>query len=152
MTRSTKALVDRVKQQYLSHTNVIKPILEAIDNVSLEFMATLGDMKENGDTKEKYHRLNDLIAYNQKLLESLGVSHPRLEEAIKAVQPFGLKGKLTGAGGGGFAFILLPPYITESDIANAKEKLVKKDFEIHETHLGVNGVRVQLDNNSDCIS
>ena len=72
-------------------------------------------------------------------------------------QSYGLHAKLTGAGGGGFAFLLLPPFVKESTISEVKEKLTKRGYGCYEANLGVNGVRVQFDNNVEqdnieCIS
>ena len=46
---------------------------------------------------------------NQNQLRMLGVSHPALERVCHVTQAHGLTSKLTGAGGGGCAFTLLPP-------------------------------------------
>jgi mevalonate kinase len=154
VTRTTKELVDRVKNQYHKHPTVIRPIMEAIDGVAKSFLATLTHMNEAGDTRDKYENLNDLIVYNQKLLESLGVSHSSLDDVIATARSLGLKAKLTGAGGGGFAYILLPPFVSEDDICQVKDKLTKRGYTCCETRLGVNGVRIQFDNsdNNECIS
>lgn len=51
-----------------------------------------------------------MIDENHGHLVTLGVSHPALEaiRAKTALEPFGLKTKLTGAGGGGCAVTLIP--------------------------------------------
>lgn len=54
-----------------------------MDGVSQTSLGILEDMAKNGDTKEKYQCLESLIDYNQKLLETLNVSHPALENIIK---------------------------------------------------------------------
>lgn len=144
--RSTKLLVGEVKKRYHDNPKIVRPILEAIDGISHTCLDTLDDMTKSGDTKERYEKLGQLISYNQKLLEALGVSHPHLEEVCKIVQNHGLFAKLTGAGGGGFAYVLLPPYVQEKDIDVAKEKLAKRGFVCCETRLGVQGVQVQHDN------
>ena len=46
---------------------------------------------------------------NQSLLSSMGVSHPSLEHIVATATKYGFHAKLTGAGGGGCAFVLIPP-------------------------------------------
>ena len=99
-------------------------------------------MEEEGDTQEHYRHLNHLISYNQNLLSTLGVSHVSLDEIATIAKSFGLHAKLTGAGGGGFAFLLLPPFVMEATISDVKEKLAKRGYDHYEANLGVNGVRV----------
>ena len=156
--RKTKDLVEKVKQQYQKHPSVIEPILDSIDAISLSFLEQIKKMEEEGDTQEHYRHLNHLISYNQNLLSTLGVSHISLDEIATIAKSFGLHAKLTGAGGGGFAFLLLPPFVMEATISDVKEKLAKRGYDHYEANLGVNGVRVQFDNNiveednSECIS
>lgn len=149
--RQTKDLVRKVKEQHDKYPSTIEPIFKAIDSISNLFLKTLKSIASDGDTKDKYSSLNDLIKYNQSLLEALQVSHPGLTKIIETAKDFGLYGKLTGAGGGGFAYVLLPPYVNEKTVCDTKDKLTKQGFTCYEADLGVNGVRVQFDN-SNCIS
>jgi len=79
----------------------------------------------------------------QKLLEALQVSHPKLDEVIRVASSLGLHAKLTGAGGGGFAFILLPPYVKLEIVEQAKDLLTKHGLLCCETALGVDGVKIE---------
>jgi mevalonate kinase len=49
----------------------------------------------------------ELLKRNQELLREVGVSHPRIEELLRAAEPASEGGKLTGAGAGG-SVVLLP--------------------------------------------
>lgn len=46
---------------------------------------------------------------NQHHLSVLGVSHSSLDTICRITSQYGLASKLTGAGGGGCAFTLIPP-------------------------------------------
>lgn len=48
---------------------------------------------------------------NQHLLNAVGVGHAALDQVCTLAQGKGLAAKLTGAGGGGCAIILIPPGI-----------------------------------------
>lgn len=51
----------------------------------------------------------ELVRRNQELLREVGVSHPRLEELIRAAAPAAEASKLTGAGAGGSIVVLPVP-------------------------------------------
>ena len=145
--RDTKQVVARVRAQMQAMPLVVKAVLEAIDGVSCTCLEALKAMAAHGDTKENYECLESLIDYNQKLLETLNVSHPALEDICSQVAEYGLHGKLTGAGGGGFAFVLLSPTASQKSIQAAKDQLTDKGYKCWETDLGVSGVQVQRQNN-----
>ena len=56
----------------------------------------------------------------------------------------GLHGKLTGAGGGGFAFSLVPPTMTEESVDRVREALEGAGYTVLRTQVGGGGVRVRL--------
>ena len=90
--------------------------------------------------------LQELVDMNQALLTALGVSHASLDRICRTVSKYGLHAKLTGAGGGGYAFILLPPQVSEHKLQQAKETLQRKGFVCTETELGGVGITV-----SNCV-
>ena len=57
----------------------------------------------------------------------------------------GLHGKLTGAGGGGFAFALIPSSLAESRVEKVREALQTEGFTVLRTKVGGKGVEVALD-------
>jgi mevalonate kinase len=61
-------------------------------------------------------------------LEQLGVSHPSLDLIIKTAAEFGLKAKITGAGGGGNCFVLLPPGLNANKLSELQAALNKNGF------------------------
>ncbi len=146
VSRNTKQLVQKVREQFIAMPRVVRTLMEAVDSVSLASLRTLEDMAKNGDTQDRYKRLEQLIDYNQKLLEALNVSHTALEDVVGTVAEFGLHAKLTGAGGGGFAFALIPPYVQEKSVSTCKETLLEKGYTCWETDLGVTGVKLMIEN------
>jgi len=141
--RNTKDLVTKVRTKYDSHPKIIKPILESIDGVSQAFLALLERLGSD-TTSSSYDEMEELIDYNQALLQSLGVSHPKLQDVCNTVSQFGMHGKLTGAGGGGFAFALVPPSVSEKSLALAKQTLESAGYTCCTAEVGGTGVSVDL--------
>jgi len=77
---------------------------------------------------------------NQSLLSSLGVSHPCLDSIVALARQHNLSAKLTGAGGGGFALVLVPPTTPQKSVANLCEKLKENNFDVVDVTLGGPGV------------
>lgn len=77
---------------------------------------------------------------NQNFLKCLGVSHPKLDEICLMLSRKGLHGKLTGAGGGGYAICLLPPEFKQ--IGEVLDELKSNQFEAILTDLGGCGVSI----------
>lgn len=81
---------------------------------------------------------------NQNLLATLNASHPKLDLVCAIIKEKGLHGKLTGAGGGGYAFALIPPYFDETALNSLVNRLIGEGFEALVTDLGGPGVAVDL--------
>lgn len=83
---------------------------------------------------------------NHSLLQALGVSHPSLERIIQLCKEHGLTGKLTGAGGGGFAIVLLPLFSSnsETEFGVVKQCLMDCGFDVKDVELGGPGVQLHL--------
>lgn len=79
---------------------------------------------------------------NHSLLVALGVSHPTLERIIQISREHNLSGKLTGAGGGGFAIVFVPvcSTISESTVTSLKEAFTSCGFDVKDVELGGPGV------------
>jgi mevalonate kinase len=80
----------------------------------------------------------------QKLLEALQVSHPKITEVLEKASAFNLQAKLTGAGGGGFVFVLLPPNTREENITELTAQLERIGMECYLTTLGTVGVQINV--------
>lgn len=143
--RNTKDQVAQVRQKYEAYPRVVQPVLEAIGGVSQTFLDTLEKMEtESEQIDNHYSILGDLLEMNQALLSSLGVSHKCLDEVCSIVKQYGMRGKLTGAGGGGFAIALVAPTISEEVLAAAQRDLDSRGYTCSQATIGVPGVSVEL--------
>lgn len=98
--RSTNALVAGVGAMRKTYPLIIEPMLESMNAIALHCRDAF---KKSQDKSALMDELEDLVGLNHCLLEGLGVSHPSLEKVRLITAKFGLKTKLTGAGGGGCA-------------------------------------------------
>ncbi|BBN08664.1 mevalonate kinase [Marchantia polymorpha subsp. ruderalis] len=85
-------------------------------------------------------RLEELICMNQGLLQCMGVSHPTIEHICQITSRFNLCSKLTGAGGGGCVFTLLPHDL--KDIQKVRHQLQLAGFECFEAAMGGKGLQI----------
>lgn len=88
------------------------------------------------------HVLQTLININQGLLSTVQVSHPSLDRICAEAQKHSLAAKLTGAGGGGYAYILLLPDTISETISVISQKLNADGFSVTLTSLGCDGVKI----------
>lgn len=146
--RSTKALIGRVTELKHKYPKVFDPILDSIDNVSKEALNVIRRIRDlpeeyNKSYFEAYKELMTLIEVNQGLLSSCQVSHPSLDRICTEAKNYSLAAKLTGAGGGGYAYILLLPDTPNETIASISKKLIANGYLVTLTTLGGCGVQIQ---------
>ena len=111
VSHSTSKMVEQVSELKKKHPNIVDPVLDAIEGVSMSAIHHLNNPKELG----KYMNMN------HALLEVLGVGHPQLGKMVLAARSAGAFGaKITGAGGGGCMVALCPKPIKHR-IASAIE-------------------------------
>ena len=92
VSHSTAKMVEQVGEFRKRQPQIVDPILDAIEGVSLAAIHHLSNPKELG-----YY-----MDMNHGLLEALGVGHPQLSKLVLAARSAGAFGaKITGAGGGG---------------------------------------------------
>lgn len=84
----------------------------------------------------------ELVRTNHHLLNALGVGHEALDTVCGEATRRGFAAKLTGAGGGGCAFVLLPPHSGESsaDEEDLRACLAALGHECWDTTVGGAGV------------
>nr|BBH72795.1 mevalonate kinase [Nasutitermes takasagoensis] len=149
--RDTAGMVAKVSKRLESYPQVVRSTLDAMDGIAITVADILIQLAESdaeiADTLEQQNslcaKLEELVDMNQALLNVLGVSHPALDRICRTVSKFGLHAKLTGAGGGGYAFVLLPACSSQqTKVQQMKEELQRKGFVSIETELGSAGITV----------
>jgi len=108
----------------------------AADNNNIE------NTLNNAYVQKSFAALEHLVEANHGLLSALGVSHPRLDEVQAVCKKHGFHAKLTGAGGGGFAFALVTPSHNQSQIDDVTHALTAEGFECWETKIATKGATI----------
>mmetsp|Transcript_10398 Transcript_10398/g.15965 ORF Transcript_10398/g.15965 Transcript_10398/m.15965 type:complete len:439 (+) Transcript_10398:142-1458(+) len=119
--KSTKALVASVRTMYEEHPEVVGCILKCIGEITQEFR----NLVEKKETKNQ--KVLTLVNTNQHMLRSVGVSHESLDHVCHVTETISegqAATKLTGAGGGGCAMIVLQT--NECNNSVSIEKLTQK--------------------------
>ena len=99
ISHSTARMVEQVGELKNNYPNIVDPVLDAIEGVSMSAIHYLSNPRELG----RYMNMN------HALLEVLGVGHPQLAKMVLAARDAGAFGaKITGAGGGGCMVALCP--------------------------------------------
>jgi mevalonate kinase len=136
--KETSKLVAGVKFLKDQLPTIVDPLLSAIHAISLEALSAIaanaspilevGGAGAHEETSiivpfvslSLYTTIKKLVSMNHSILNALGVGHPSLDAVITASLERGFASKLTGAGGGGCAFVLLPP----KDLDTSREEAV----------------------------
>ncbi|KAG9289829.1 hypothetical protein G9A89_015409 [Geosiphon pyriformis] len=136
--RDTRTQVANVRLKRDKYPHIVNPILDAIEGVSM----SLKDILKSIDVKSSslFEDLEELIDLNHYLITSLGVGHLALDKVRDISAKYGLHSKLTGAGGGGCAIILLRDDVPQNVIDLVKNDLTAIGFECFETSVGGPGV------------
>ncbi|KAI9832988.1 MAG: Mevalonate kinase [Phylliscum demangeonii] len=139
--RSTAAQVSKVRLGYDEKTELLLGRIERCTRRALKLFVS-ADFRGSGKT-DALQRLGSLISENHELLVALGVSHPRLDGIVGLVDGAGIGWtKLTGAGGGGCAIVLLRPHIEDEARHELRSRLAAQGYGLHETVLGASGVGI----------
>ncbi|EEH19186.1 mevalonate kinase [Paracoccidioides brasiliensis Pb03] len=141
--RSTATEVAKVGRFCKAHPAVAESTLAAIDQVTESANNFIQSGRFDKDSNEDIDHFGELFRINHGLLVSLGVSHPRLERIRELVDHAGIGWtKLTGAGGGGCAIVLLRANTNQAVLHHLEQNLDDEGFERYETTLGGNGIGV----------
>jgi mevalonate kinase len=111
VSHSTAKMVEQVADLKKIHPEIVDPVLDAIEGVTMSAIHHLSNPRELG----RYMNMN------HALLEVLGVGHNQLSRMIVASRSAGAFGaKITGAGGGGSMVALCPKQL-KNRVASAIE-------------------------------
>lgn len=139
VSRNTANLVAHVKDQH----DKFPKLFESIFN-SMQIIVEEAILKYSNENHFDFKAIENLFDVNSGLLRAIGVSHPSLELIFRIASKNGFSSKLTGAGGGGFAIILLP-----EDFRNLENyrtmilELNSSNFKIVETDIGGSGMLIE---------
>lgn len=137
--RNTKDLVAGVRMRYENPESheYMEEIMDSIDKISNRFV----DMIKNGFSRKKFEKLIDK---NQQLLNEMGVGHTQLSKIVFEGKKYDLHGKLTGAGGGGCAFVYIPPLASDDLVKQFMNDLEFSGFWCKEVEISSPGVNIEL--------
>ena len=141
--RNTKALVAGVRERREALPAAYDHIFGAVHELARSCEA-LFRSADAADAAACGARLGALVELNHALLRALGVSHAALERVVDVARAHGLRAKLTGAGGGGCALVLLDPAADEEAVGRLRADLEAEGFECLRTVLGAEGARVAV--------
>ncbi|KAG1680279.1 Mevalonate kinase [Nymphon striatum] len=137
ISRNTKLMVKHVSDLLKQFPNVIEPVLESMNAIASLFEKSLTSTAD-------YEELKELVKINQQLLCAIGVSHESLDDICRICNHHNLSGKLTGAGGGGCAYVLLPPDIQNEKLDRVKNELESKGYNCILSSVGGKGISLDL--------
>lgn len=140
VARSTKELVAGVQRRHDKYPKVYGPILDSIEEISQECKRTLQALETGESLDGAFKSLGELVDLNQQLLYVIGVSHPAINNIVRSAAAYKIHAKLTGAGGGGCVFALLPPDIPKDSVKALQADLFRHNYESWITSLGAHGV------------
>ncbi|KAA0159763.1 hypothetical protein FNF28_05726 [Cafeteria roenbergensis] len=133
--KNTKALVAGVRTLKDAQPDVVGPILTAMDGIAKAAVESLEAGSQGGGSRD--FGLGRLASANHNLLCAIGVGHPALDAVVSDARDHGLSAKLTGAGGGGCAFALVPPTGHDgSDVDSFEATSARRGFSWFRTRVG----------------
>lgn len=137
VSRSTAKLVEGVAALRSKFPNLVDLVWNSIE----EIVNIAEPIYKDPEGEENFNKLEELFRMNNDLLCSVGVSHDSLEQIFSIARRNKFSCKLTGAGGGGYAIILLPgEYKQKEEYRTLCRELTDSGFGITETTVGGKGL------------
>lgn len=143
VTRSTADIVAKVRHLAEEFPQLIEAVWQACEQLVNSAVPLYESFGNAQDDSQKFEKLERLFQINNDLLKAIGVTHPKLEQIFTIAFKRGFFSKLTGAGAGGYAIILLPENYEGNEVYwKMKEELEAAGFGVHVTTAGGDGLRV----------
>ncbi|KAG4072382.1 hypothetical protein HA402_004314 [Bradysia odoriphaga] len=142
VSRSTAAMVQRVLQQKTEDPSGVQDIFDKIENV----VDAVSKILEDPSLPSRFLPLSKLFSENNELLAKLNVSHKELDNIRDICSRYILSAKLTGAGGGGYAIVVLPDDYQHGNAEYFKlfEELTAAGYKVQDTTVGDEGFKVEV--------
>lgn len=140
VTRSTKTLCRRVADKLADPEFNSQELFNKMDNIT---QLAWNELISHQQQDISMASMSRLLSDNQHLLDTLGVGHPALADIIDCCSKYGYCAKMTGAGGGGMAFVLVGNPADEN-LINLKRMLTRRGYRYYETHIGGEGLQVSV--------
>ncbi|ALC41606.1 CG33671 [Drosophila busckii] len=143
VSRSTADIVAKVRHLAEEFPQLIEAIWQACEQLVNSAVPLYESFGNGQDDSQKFEQLERLFQINNDLLKAIGVTHPKLEQIFTIAFKRGFFSKLTGAGAGGYAIVLLPENYECNEVYwKLKEELEAAGFGVHVTTAGGIGLRV----------
>ncbi|CAG9327698.1 unnamed protein product [Blepharisma stoltei] len=130
--KNTGKMVKGVANQLAMYPGLTEGIFHSIDCLSKNLVTAL--------EAQQYDHVKELLKINHGLLWSLGVSSELLNDIVNTGLKYGIKGKLTGAGGGGFCLF----FVTDEDTAGFLQECASHGWNVIEASLTHYGIKFEL--------
>ncbi|XP_036331175.1 mevalonate kinase [Rhagoletis pomonella] len=144
ISRSTADIVAKVRHLWETFPKVVDSIWDACEEIVTTAIPLYENFGNAKDDSEKFEKLERLFQINNDLLKAIGVTHPKLEQIFAIAFKRGFFSKITGAGAGGFAIVLLPENFESNQVYwKLKEELESAGFGVQSTTAGGDGLRIK---------
>ncbi|XP_013108635.1 uncharacterized protein LOC106087953 [Stomoxys calcitrans] len=142
--RSTADIVAKVRHLGETFPEVVNSIWDACESLVNAAIPLYEDFGTCKDDSEKFEKLERLFQINNDLMKAIGVTHPKLEQIFSISFKRGFFSKITGAGAGGYAIVLLPENYASNEVYwKLKEELEGAGFGVYATTAGGEGLRME---------
>ncbi len=143
MNRNTKAIVAQVRVNRENAPIEMDAKLDEIQSITEKCLADF-DKTNAGEMsrKELQTHLETLVDRNHILLNEIGAGHVKLDLVVSIAKKHGYHAKLTGAGGGGCAFVLLEDEDKNRE-EDLKRDLTNEGFKCYASGIGSAGLLLE---------